>query len=107
MVAAPGFIFAEPAIRSGWSSVMLPLHVHVLLLVLIEHKHWYAIVRLPVVIETRVWIVISFLQHLLYFLDVNGWSQLSFSIPLQISTHGMHRHSDAILSPALLPSLKL
>ena len=79
MVAAPGFLAAEHAISSGGSIVMLPRHVHVLLLVLVEQECRYTIVRLLVITETLVWIAVSFLQHLLCFLDVNGWSQLSFA----------------------------
>ena len=78
VVCAPGFLFAEQAKSSGGSIVMLPLHVHVLLLVFIEQECRYTIVRLLVITETLVWIAVSFLQHLLCFLDVNGWSPLSF-----------------------------
>ena len=74
VVCAPGFLFAEPAISSGGSSVMLEMNVHVHLLVFIEQTLWCTIVRRPVILETLLWTIIYFLLHIPYFLDVNGWS---------------------------------
>ena len=104
VVGAPGFIYAKPAVRCGWSIVMLPLHIYVRLL---EHKHWYTIVVSHVVSVTRVGTVKSLSNSIFTVLmSMPGRNSPGVS-PFQTSMHGMHCHSDAILSPAMLPSLKL